>query len=160
MQQTTTLLRRLSESGVEFIIVGGVAATLHGVGGSTYDLDIAAPFTRDNMARLLAALAPHHPRHRIMPGKPPIHEREAELASLKNLYVECDLGVLDIIGELPPVGGYREVAESAVEISVLGIRYRVIGIDELIRIKDQLGRGKDQETARELRAIRDRRGSE
>jgi len=36
----------------------------------------------------------------------------------------------------------------------------VIGIDDLIRIKEQLGRGKDQETARELRAIRDRQGSE
>jgi hypothetical protein len=94
-----------------------------------------------------------------MPGKPPIDESPAQLATLKNLYIQCDIGVIDIIGELPPIGGYGDAAADAVEALVLGVRCRVISIDDLIRIKELLGRPKDIEAAQHLRAIRDRRRS-
>jgi len=160
MQQTTALLRLLAESGFEFMVVGGVAATVHGSTTMTLDLDVAAPFTEANMTKLLDALAPHTPRHRIMPGKPPITEDAARLATLNNLYLECDLGVVDIIGELPPIGAYADAFAEAVSATVLGSQCRVIGIDHLIRIKERLARPKDLEAARHLRAIRERGGAE
>lgn len=160
MQQTTALLRLLTDAGFEFVVVGGVAATAHGSSAMTLDLDVAAPFTVENMHRLLAALSPHEPRHRIVPGKPPIRETAEQLATLKNLYIQCDIGVVDIIGELPPIGGYADAAANSVEVVVLGTRCRVLSIGDLIRIKELLGRPKDLEAARHLRAIRDRQEPE
>jgi hypothetical protein len=50
------LLAALCDSGVEFIIVGGVAAVLQGVPITTTDLDIVHRRTPENVARLLEVL--------------------------------------------------------------------------------------------------------
>ncbi len=46
----------LEENGVRYLVVGGVAAVLHGVPRATLDLDLLIEATRDNVDRLLAAL--------------------------------------------------------------------------------------------------------
>ena len=63
-----TALGVLSRAGVEFIVVGGTAATIHGSARLTRDLDIVYRRTPDNYGRLVAALAPHRPYLR---GAPP-----------------------------------------------------------------------------------------
>jgi hypothetical protein len=62
------LLRLLSEQGVEFIIVGGVAAVIHGSSRLTQDLDIVYRRVADNLTRLVQALAGQAPYLR---GAPP-----------------------------------------------------------------------------------------
>lgn len=59
------LLRLLTGAGVDFVVVGGTAAVLHGASTATYDLDVLMPFTPDNCARLLQALSGIHPRGRF-----------------------------------------------------------------------------------------------
>jgi predicted nucleotidyltransferase len=51
------LLVRLAEAGVQFIVVGGVAVTLHGYVRLTEDVDILIAHSSENVARLLATLA-------------------------------------------------------------------------------------------------------
>ena len=51
------LLRLLTGAGVEFVVVGGTAAVLHGASMATYDLDVLMPFTPDDCARLLQGVA-------------------------------------------------------------------------------------------------------
>ena len=41
---------------VKYVVIGGIAAVLHGVPRATYDLDILIEATRENAERLLAAL--------------------------------------------------------------------------------------------------------
>jgi hypothetical protein len=53
--------RVLVEGGVEFIVVGGVAARAHGSARLTNDLDVVYRRTAENVARLAAALCPHAP---------------------------------------------------------------------------------------------------
>jgi len=53
----TELLRALVRHGVEFVVVGGVAAQIHGWRGATADLDIAVPTEDSNVERLNLALA-------------------------------------------------------------------------------------------------------
>src|SRR5207245_7736213 len=60
--------RVLAEGGVEFIVVGGVAARAHGSARLTNDLDVVYRRTAENMARLAAALAPHAPYLRGAPA--------------------------------------------------------------------------------------------
>ena len=50
------LLRALAEHGVEFVVVGGVAAQMHGWQGATADLDIAVSREASNVERLNHAL--------------------------------------------------------------------------------------------------------
>ena len=62
------LLRALADSGVEFILVGGAAATAHGAARLTLDIDVVYRRTLENVRRLAAALAAHQPYLR---GAPP-----------------------------------------------------------------------------------------
>ncbi|MGA7615770.1 MAG: hypothetical protein WBX15_11395 [Thermoanaerobaculia bacterium] len=62
------LLGRLVETRVDFIVVGGVAATIHGSSRLTSVLDIVYARSPENLARLVEALAPIHPYLR---GAPP-----------------------------------------------------------------------------------------
>lgn len=156
MQDTPELLLRLLEAGVEFIVVGGMAAAIHGSTRNTDDLDVAAPFTRQNMERLLAALTPLRPRNAARPDLGTISASPDELSRYRNLYLTTDKGRLDILGEVPPLGGYAEVDAEAEKIPFLGRTCKVIGLDQLITIKESIGRPKDRETAVELKAIRDR----
>ncbi|PYV09391.1 MAG: hypothetical protein DMG07_23320 [Acidobacteria bacterium] len=55
------IIRVFAGNGVEFIVIGGVAATAHGSSRSTVDLDVVYRRTQENVARLAAALAPYQP---------------------------------------------------------------------------------------------------
>jgi hypothetical protein len=61
------LLRRLVEGGVEFVVIGGFAATAHGSAHVTVDLDIVYGRTPDNIRRLADSLAPLQPYLRGAP---------------------------------------------------------------------------------------------
>jgi len=68
------ILKVLSEHKVDFIVVGGVCAVLHGAPVTTFDLDLVHSRSSDNLARLLSALkeldAYYRGRegHRLTPG--------------------------------------------------------------------------------------------
>lgn len=68
MTHLRPLIRGLSEAGVEFIVIGGVAGAIHGAARLTYDVDVVYRRTPENIARLASALAPHAPYLR---GAPP-----------------------------------------------------------------------------------------
>ncbi|MEO8435166.1 MAG: nucleotidyltransferase, partial [Pyrinomonadaceae bacterium] len=55
------LISRLVAGGVEFIIVGGAAAVVHGASRLTDDLDVVYARDRENVDRLIEALAPLAP---------------------------------------------------------------------------------------------------
>ena len=54
----SALLRLLATGGVDFVVVGGLAGTMHGAARATYDVDVLYSRTRDNLARLVSTLAP------------------------------------------------------------------------------------------------------
>ena len=56
MVDPALILAELNRAGVDFVVIGGVAATLHGCPEQTYDLDILYAATEENRARLLKAL--------------------------------------------------------------------------------------------------------
>jgi hypothetical protein len=47
----------LHEAGIEYILVGGTAAIVHGAARLTHDIDIVYRRSRENVAKLAAALA-------------------------------------------------------------------------------------------------------
>jgi predicted nucleotidyltransferase len=151
-------LQKLADAEVEFVIVGGFAGVLHGSAYVTDDLDICAILSPETVAKLRTALADQHPVHRITHQKLSFLQHPSEDETAVNLYLETDSGVLDVLGNVLGVGGYQELARGAVEIPLFGRRVRVIGLEDLIRAKEALGREKDLLVAKELRAIAAKKG--
>ena len=64
------LIQLLADAGVEFTVVGGVAAAAHSAARLTLDLDVVYGRSKENLQRLASALRPYklYPRG---PGVPP-----------------------------------------------------------------------------------------
>jgi hypothetical protein len=156
VQNTPEILRQLLALQVDFLVIGGVAAITHGASTFTDDFDILAPLTVENCRRLLVALSAHHPVFYQSLGKP-LGDRNAErLAQFKNLYFDTDLGSIDILGSLPPLGDFGTVAPRATSRALFGHTCRILGLDDLIEVKRYVGRPKDKQVELELVAVRER----
>lgn len=155
-QETRKLLRLVTEAGVEHIIVGGVAANAWGGSELTQDLDIIIPFDVARITRLMKALAPHRPRHWTRPDLGVINDPAEYLLTFRMLLLMTDLGHIDVLRTCEPVGDYDRLHARAGSIEIDGISHELIDIDDLIAIKEHVGRPKDLVTAAQLRAIRSR----
>lgn len=153
MQDFNRLLQRLADAGIEFVIVGGFAAVTHGSSYVTRDLDICAVLTPENVEKLRRTLADWHPRHRLTPQRLSFLEHPAPGQPLQNLYLQTDVGVVDILSSILGVGDFARLRAQSEEIEVGDWRYQLMSLDDLIRSKEALGREKDLLTAKELRAI-------
>lgn len=150
------LLRRLTDAGVPFVIIGGVAAIAHGSARITEDVDVCAPLSHENAVRIIRAFSGLNPRWRMRPDLPVVTEDSLNLHGLKNMYLRTDLGLIDILGELPGVCTVEELGKRSVEMTFAGIRCRVLNIDTLIEAKQFAGREKDRPALTELRIIREK----
>lgn len=151
------LVRVLSGGGVEYVIVGGVAANLHGALRTTLDLDIVYARTPENMARLAAALAPYHPYLRGAPKGLPFTLDAATIARGLNFTLVTTLGDLDLLGEVTGGGGFGELAATAEWVRLDDLECRLVSLPTLIRLKRAAGRGKDREALAELEALLEER---
>ena len=148
------LLRTLVDAGVEFIIVGGAAATAHGSARLTQDLDVLYSRETKNFERVVAALARHDPYLRDAPAGLPFELSTETLAAGLNFTLTTNLGDIDLLGEIVGGGDYAALLPSTIEIELFGIRCRCLGLEKLIEVKRAAGRPKDLEALAELEAIR------
>ncbi len=149
------MLLLLHEYQVEFVIIGGVAANLLGVARPTFDLDICYSRTAKNLDRLAAGIGPLHPRLREAPGGLPFAMDRSTLRNRCLFTLETDLGWIDLLAEVPGIGGYDQVRASAREVGLLGRTFQVLTLPALIAAKRAAGRGKDVEGLHELEALRE-----
>ena len=87
----------------------------------------------------------------------PLNLTPEQCATLKNLYLKTDLGVLDCLGDVLGVGGFDEVACHAVEVELPSGKCRVLDIEALIRAKEAMDRDHDRITVRQLKEIQKHR---
>jgi hypothetical protein len=152
MQNLSELTRRLIESQVEFVLVGGFAAAAHGVLLVTSDVDICCRFNEENLMRIQKAFADLHPVHRSRPDLP-LQLTPAQCVGLKNLYLKTDLGVVDCLGEVLGVGDFDGVLKHSVEVELPVGKCRIIDIETLIRAKEAMNRDHDRITVKHLKEI-------
>lgn len=154
MDQKTNLLQILLDHDIEFIIVGGMAAVLHGCSQVTHDLDICAPLTPEQITRLRDILKELNPRHRMTPQKLSFQDHPENLSNIKNLYLQTDLGVLDMISSVSGVGDFKRIESKAISAPLFNKTCRIISIEDLISAKQYMGRPKDLATIQELNVIK------
>lgn len=155
MNGLSDLIVRLAANGVQFVLVGGYAAVVHGVSFVTRDIDICLSFSPENLLRLHTALRDLHPRHRLTPQRLPFQPTAESSTDLKNLYLETDWGVIDCLGEVLGIGGFEAVLARSSEIEFPFGKCRVLEIDALIEAKEKMGRPHDLLTVRQLKAIKE-----
>jgi hypothetical protein len=149
------MFQALNKAGVEYVVVGGLAATVHGSPRLTQDLDIVYSRTPENLERLVRAVAPFRPYLRgAPPGLPFIFDART-LKSGLNFTLVTDLGWMDLLGEVTGGGGYDRLLPHSRDTTLFGAQIKVLGLDKLIEVKRAAGRPKDFETIAELEAIRE-----
>lgn len=150
-------LRTLAEGGVEFIIIGGVAAVLHGSARATFDLDVVYSRTPENIRRLAEALRPHSPYLRGAPPGLPFVWDEKTIGNGLNFTLTTGFGPLDLLGEVVGGGGYDDILPHSDGIEAYGLRIRRVSLEKLIQMKRAAGRPKDLEAIAELQALLEER---
>jgi predicted nucleotidyltransferase len=149
------LLPALSEGGVEFIIVGGVAAIVHGSARLTVDLDIVYRRSPENIVRLAGTLKPYAPYLRGAPPGLPFHWDAETIQRGLNFTLVTSAGPLDVLGEIAGGGTYETLISHSRKVSVFGIECYCLGLDRLIQAKRDAGRPKDLEAIAELESLRE-----
>jgi predicted nucleotidyltransferase len=150
------LIETLAEARVEFIVIGGVAAALHGSARATIDLDVVYRRAADNVDRLVGALAPHAPYLRgAPPGLPFSFDADTVRRGL-NFTLDTALGPLDLLGEVTGGGSYDALLPFTETVELFGHSCRAVTLDKLIVLKRAAGRPKDNEILAELEALRER----
>jgi hypothetical protein len=148
-------LRLLGEYKVDCVIVGGIAAAIHGSSLLTNDLDVCYARDAANLKRLAEALQTVHTRLRNAPeGLPFILDAETLKRGL-NFTFTTNIGDIDLLGEVRGVGHYEDVMVGSVTADLFGYQFAVIDIGKLIAAKRAAGRPKDLIALPELEAIQE-----
>jgi predicted nucleotidyltransferase len=151
-----SILMALDSEGVEFIVVGGVCAVLHGAPVSTFDLDLVISRTSENLARLEEVLRSLNARYREKPEVAP----DAHLLDTPGHHLLMTrFGPLDLLGSTAEGEGYGELLEHTERIEISdGIRLKILDLPTLIRLKERLGRERDRAVLPILRRTLEERG--
>ena len=137
------ILRELLQRGVEFIVVGGAAAVIHGAPVTTQDLDIVPRQHAGDAQCLLAALTQLDARFRpVTPGRD-IAPTEQHVSGRGQLNLITRWGPLDVLLRLHDARGYDDLVAHSMGIDAGGLRFRVIDLATLIEIKRSTGRARD-----------------
>jgi len=147
----------LAEHRVRFVVIGGLAAVMHGSSAATGDVDICPERSTANLEHLAAALRDLHARIRTS-AEPAGIEFRADavfLAQMAMVNLVTDFGDLDISYQPAGFAGYEELVDHAVEIDVAGVAVWIASLDDVIRSKETANRPKDHATLPILRALQD-----
>ena len=159
-QNDQALLTRLSDSGLEFVVVGGVCAVFHGAALATFDLDICCAFGEANVRRIESAVADLHPWHRLTPNRLPLEVSRPAFGELKNLYLQTDLGKLDCLSEITGIGDFDAVQRRSVVARFSYGEFKFLDLAALIAAKQAAGREHDLAAVRALLAIQERKAKQ
>ncbi len=154
-------LRSLCERDIQFVLVGGLAAVLNGAPVDTYDVDVVHSREPANIERLLSFLQEIDAVFRIQPERR-LRPTASHLAGGGHLNLITSLGPIDLLGTIGPGLSFSDLLPLSHEMAISeGMRIRVLNLETLISIKEQLASEKDlavlpilRQTLRELKKSR------
>lgn len=156
----------LNAHRVDYVIVGGTAAVLHGANYATNDIDVCPSTDRENLDRLSDALRELGARVRVVDHRA---EREETFefshsgeslgrASVWNLLT--DAGEMDLTIMPSATGGYDDLAPRATTMDIDGLIVRVASLGDIVRSKRAANRDKDRITLPVLEQMLDEFGDD
>lgn len=145
------LIQTLAKFEVQFVIVGGIAAAMHGIPNETPDLDIVCPRSDDNNRLLLQALSALDAHLKgAVDSAPPL---SPALLDETIVTFSTEAGELDIIFEAKGGFAFNDLTPSAVSVKVGETDVLLVAAPELAAMKRATNRPKDQATLLGLEAV-------
>lgn len=140
---------------VDYVIVGGVAISLHSSGYVTRDLDFCYSRGKENIRRLFNALSPFDPMPRNWPEGLPFIFDESTLRNGTNFTFDTSIGAIDLLGEVKGIGSYPDALANSVVFYIYDTEVRAFDLDALIVSKTAADRPKDHLVLPELLALKE-----
>lgn len=142
----TRIFQTLAEHGIDYVVIGAMAAILQGAGlTATLDVDIVPARDEANRSRLAMALRAMDARLRVPDPEDaveiPLDARMLQSAQV--LTFVTSYGPFDVLFQPAGAPAYEELRDRAVEIVRFGVSIRVAGIGDVIAMKRAAGREKD-----------------
>jgi hypothetical protein len=153
-QSFLRILQLLERHGVEYVVVGGVAAVLQGAPVTTFDIDALFKVDAANADRLLAVLEALDARFREHRELRPTRD---DLLAGGHLLLMTNSGPFDVLGFIGDGKRYEDVAGNTATMVIGDLSVRVLELETLIAEKRALGRDKDIAMVRLLEAVLRRR---
>lgn len=150
---TARLLAALVTRGVDFVVIGGMAAVVHGSPRMTQDLDVSFAVDPANLKVLGDALVALGARLRGVPDDVPFVPDGRTLRAVDVLTLDTDGGALDVLARPSGAPPYAELRRGADRYELGGFAVLVASIPHLIAMKRTAGRLKDLADIAELEAI-------
>jgi Nucleotidyl transferase AbiEii toxin, Type IV TA system len=147
------LLRSLVDGKVDFVVIGAVAAVLHGSARATFDLDVCFANDAANLDALGRVLTGLGARLRGVAEDVPFIADGATLKRVDVLTLTTIAGDLDVLRVPSGAPRYAVLRAHADRFDVGGFEVRVASVEDLIAMKTAAGRGKDLSDVAELEAI-------
>lgn len=139
------ILQVLDRHGVDFILVGGVAAILEGAPVSTLDLDVVVLPTGENRERLLSALVELDARYLDPAGRHIVPDLP-KLETMRLHRLVTKYGPLDVLKTIGHGLGYEALSGETEIYEVAGLSVRTLRLEMIIRSKEEANRDKDRAT--------------
>src|SRR6202008_1622483 len=135
-----TLLGRLADSGVDFVVIGAIAVVAQGHIRTTRDLDITYSTEQANLDALGRVLVDLDARLRGVAEVVPFVPDGRTLSVTELLTLETTEGALDLLAAPPGAPPYAELKQRAETIDVDGHRVAIASLDDLVAMKRATGR--------------------
>lgn len=150
------LLRTLSHHRVRFVLIGALAARLHGFPRLTADADVTPANDKPNLERLAAALKDLEAKvyTESVPEGLSFDRSAAALSRASMWNLVTNAGRLDIAFLPAGTKGYADLARGAERFEAFGVRFLAASLDDIIRSKEATGRAKDEDDVVILRALK------
>lgn len=152
------MLQQLAAADVRFVVVGGVAARLHGSARQTDDLDICYDAEQGNVVRLTTLLARWNAYPRGWEPGLPFYMDARTLRTTPTITLRTTEGDIDLLHRVEPIGDYAACKAVAVSEEAFGVVLPTLRLGPLIRAKRHANRPKDHQALPELEAMAAKRG--
>lgn len=149
------MFRSFERHRVEYVLIGGLAAVLHGSPLRTNDADVCPHRERANLEALARALGDLEARLFTADGPVEFIYDAEFLDRVQVLTLETRVGRLDISFRPAGTEGYHELVEHAVDYEIEGVIVPTAALDDIIRSKRTADRQKDRAALPTLEALRE-----
>jgi len=140
------LIRVLNKHKVEFVLIGALAARLHGFPRLTADADITPASDRPNVKRLAAALRELDAKvyTESIPEGLDFDCSAATLERARMWNLVTNAGRVDVAFFPSGTEGFEDLAKGAERFEAFGVKFLASSLDDIIRSKEAAGRPKDR----------------
>ena len=138
------ILEGLLEAGIDFILVGGLAAVIQGAPVTTIDVDVVHSQSSRNISKIIDFLKSIDAFHRRLDDKI-IEPKERDLSGKGHALFTTRLGPLDVLAVIEEGKTYEDLLAHIVKIEFRGHTLRVLDLKMLIKLKKNSKDPKDKQ---------------